>query len=81
VPSKGKAIVHDEATSNGVVSHTIWSGDEDFGMTHAGLEPDFARAIREHRQPRTSLEQALLVQRVTDAIYASAAQGRAVRVE
>ncbi|MGN6361466.1 MAG: Gfo/Idh/MocA family protein [Thermomicrobiales bacterium] len=81
VPSKGKAIVHDEATSTGVVSHTIWSGAEDFGMTHTGLEPDFARAIREHRQPRTSLEQALLVQRVTDAIYASAAQGRAVSVE
>ena len=39
---------------------------------------DFALAIREGRRPHTGLEEALLVQRITDAIYASSASGEAV---
>ncbi len=42
---------------------------------------DFAAAIRENRQPMTSLEQALVVQKITDAIYASAAAGNSVEIE
>ena len=42
---------------------------------------DFAAAIREHRQPMTSLEQALIVQKITDAIYASAESGTSVDIE
>jgi hypothetical protein len=37
-------------------------------------------AVREARDPLTSLENALVVQRITDAIYASAGSGRAVDV-
>lgn len=39
---------------------------------------DFALAIREGRRPQTGLEEALLVQQITDAIYASSACGEAV---
>lgn len=42
---------------------------------------DFAAAIRENREPMTSLEQALVVQKITDAIYASAAAGTSVEIE
>lgn len=41
---------------------------------------DFAAAIREGRRPRTGLEEALLVQQITDAIYESSATGRAVEM-
>lgn len=42
---------------------------------------DFAAAIRENRQPMTSLEQALVVQQITDAIYASAETGTSVEIK
>lgn len=41
---------------------------------------DFALAIREGRRPQTGLEEALLVQQITDAIYASSASGEAVEL-
>ncbi|MEO7912877.1 MAG: Gfo/Idh/MocA family oxidoreductase [Roseiflexaceae bacterium] len=79
-PGANKSIWHDEATPQGVVSNLIWQGDEPGGSDHIHVLEDFARAVRENRAPRTSLEQALLVQRITDAIYASAEQGAAVEV-
>ena len=39
-----------------------------------------ARAIRENHQPKTGLEQALIIQKITDAIYASAEQGRVIEI-
>ena len=76
---KGKTIVHDEAsTEKGVVSKTLWEGDEDNSTGQHGVVHDFAEAICEGREPKTTLERALIVQRITDAIYASAAQGIAV---
>ena len=80
--SKGKRIVHNRASSEeGVVSRTLWEGDEEWGMIHPGPAVDFARAIREGRQPKTGLEQALVMQQITDAIYRSGERGDAVRVE
>ena len=62
----------------GIVSETIWEA--------GGAEPggdvvtDFVHAIREGREPRTSLERALVVQKLTDAIYASSESGASVPV-
>jgi predicted dehydrogenase len=36
--------------------------------------------VREGRPPKTSLENALVVQQITDAIYASSASGSAVEI-
>ncbi|CAA9359321.1 MAG: hypothetical protein AVDCRST_MAG93-7560, partial [uncultured Chloroflexia bacterium] len=79
-PGQNKSIVFDEATPQGVVSRTIWQGDETPGSEHVGVLEDFARAIQSGDAPRTTLEQALVVQQITDAIYASAAQGVAAPV-
>ena len=77
-----KVILHDDlATEQGVISTTLWEGDETHSTIHAGPVRDFAEAIRKHRQPKTSLEQALVVQRITDAIYASAERGVAIEME
>jgi len=75
----GKRIVFDRAsTSRGVVSEVIWEGDEDNEMYHGGPVRDLAAAIREGRPPMTTLENALLIQQISDAIYASAARGLSV---
>jgi predicted dehydrogenase len=79
-PGTGREIVHDSAEVGGVVSRTIWRGDETMLPTRVGVLEDFARAVREGRPPKTSLEQALLVQQISDAIYASARQGGAAEI-
>jgi predicted dehydrogenase len=79
-PGKGKTVVHDELTADkGVVSHVIWQGDEGYGLGTSLLR-DFAQAVREKRPPRATLEQALLVQEISDAIYKSARRGKAVKI-
>jgi predicted dehydrogenase len=56
----------------------LWEGDEaSQSLEHDGVVIDFVEAIQQKRRPRTTLEEALLVARVTDAIYASAQSGTA----
>jgi predicted dehydrogenase len=82
VASNPKKVIHDDtSTEKGVISKVLWEGNEDDSMVHAGPVTDFAKAIRENRQPKTSLEHAFVVQAITDAIYASAKCGDAVDVE
>lgn len=65
--------------AQGTVTRVLWEGDEaSQTLEHDGVVMDFVAAIREKRPPRTTLEQALLVARVTDAIYASADTGKAI---
>ncbi len=65
----------------GVASSVLWRGDEHWDFAHAQPIDDFARAIQSGAEPKTSLERALLVQRLTDAIYRSAAEGGSVNFE
>ena len=71
---------HKAVSETGVESEVIWEGVDEMTPVHAGPIRDFAMAIREGRQPKTSLEQALVVQRITDGIYASAKSGGSVEV-
>lgn len=80
-PGAPKKLVFDEgSTEKGVVSKVIWEGEERSEMIISGPVKDFALAIREKRQPRTSLENALIVQTITDAIYLSAERNKAVKI-
>jgi predicted dehydrogenase len=82
VGGKGTIITIDKATpDHGTVSEQLFPAeDEGWDGMLPQLE-DFARAIREKRQPHTGLEEALLVQKITDAIYASSRRGAAVRIK
>ena len=81
ITEKGKKIVFDNSsTEKGVFSEVIWEGEEDSSLVHSGPVNDFARAIREKCHPKTGLEQALVIQEITDAIYASAEQGKAIEI-
>jgi UDP-N-acetyl-2-amino-2-deoxyglucuronate dehydrogenase len=81
LPAERKQLVFDEGTAtDGVASRVIWEGDEDASLTRRGPVEDFAAAIRTGHPPKTTLEQALVVQQITDAIYAAAEQGKAVEI-
>lgn len=80
-PEKGKKIVFDNSsTRSGVFSEVIWEGDEDTQRVHTGPVENFAAAILGKEQPKTGLEQALIIQQITDAIYASAETGKAIEI-
>lgn len=76
-----KQIIHDDTSAEGgTVSKLLWEGDEKSGRGGAPVT-DLAEAIREDREPSTSLERALVVQQITDAVYASAERGVSVDID
>lgn len=82
IPEKDKTVTFYEAsTEAGVVPRVIWRGDETWDMVHEGVVNDFVRAVSENLPPATTLEQALVVQQITDAIYIAASSGKPVTVE
>ena len=69
----------------GLNSEVLWEAttaesDQDDVILADGPLSDFVAAIRDRRPPRTGLQEALTIAHITDAIYASAACGRAVAV-
>jgi predicted dehydrogenase len=80
VPGEKSILADESAPETGVSTKTLWQGSEGWEISLHRPVQDFAEAIQEGRPPKTSLEQALVVQQVTDAIYASAAKGKAVRI-
>lgn len=80
-PMADKRVVHhylDE--KEGACEQVIWEGDEDANLVHTAPLHDFADAIIHGHTPTTGLEQSLVLQRITDAIYASASCGQTVNV-
>ena len=76
------SIIHSQTTTeDGVSSDPLEDGEDTEGPHYNDPLTDFAAAIRGNRQPITGLEQALVVQQITDAIYASADTGKAVDIE
>lgn len=67
-------------TEKGCADHPVWEGEHEGPGPHLGPVHDFADAILNRRPPLTSLEQALVIQKITDAIYASAESGKAVEI-
>ena len=80
-PAAQKQLFHDTASARGTESRVLWQGDEEWELVHRGPVADFAAAISEGRQPLTSLEQALVIQQLTDAIYQAATCGECVEVK
>ncbi|MEX0743965.1 MAG: Gfo/Idh/MocA family oxidoreductase [Phycisphaeraceae bacterium] len=82
LPDDANQLWLDEADEeNGVASHLILESDEKWDRAHFGPVSDLAEAIKLGRPPRTSIEQALIVQQITDAIYASSDAGEAVAID
>ncbi len=79
---ENKKIIHHSIASpeTGIVSKILWEGLEDKTEVHRNSVLDFARAIRNGSPPKTGLEQSLVIQKITDAIYASAKTGQSVEI-
>lgn len=81
VPQKDKpnAVILDRfVPTEGIVSEVIW--EEGQGRPEGGVLEDFVHAIRYKKEPKTNLERALVMQKITDAIYASAEKGEAIHI-
>ncbi|MBS3761668.1 MAG: Gfo/Idh/MocA family oxidoreductase [Planctomycetes bacterium] len=80
-PQEGKpnAVILDRfVPGKGVESETLW--EEGDGGGSGNVVNDFVRAIREEREPKTDIKRALLMQKITDAIYGSAESGQCVTI-
>ncbi|GAH60883.1 unnamed protein product, partial [marine sediment metagenome] len=76
-----KKILYDYVTTDKCVeSRIIWEGDEDSTILQEAPLSDFAAAILDGRQPKTTLEQSLIIQKITDAVYESSKHGCAVDI-
>ena len=81
-PAQEKEILSFEGNrAQGTICRTLCTGDESYGDINRAVVEDFATAIRTGRPPKTTLTQAMLVQRITDALYRSAERGEAVEVK
>ena len=81
-PGEGKKIYHDYLDANeGCQSEVLWEGSEDAAVIHRRPVQDFAEAIVEGRAPATTLEQSLIIQKITDGIYSSAEQQQAIAID
>jgi len=73
------AVVLDRfVPGQGIISETIWEAGQ--GEPGNDVITDFVNAIRQGREPRTNLERALVMQKLTDAIYASSKTDASVPV-
>ena len=80
-PGKNKELIMFEADSKSLLTKKIlWSGDETWESAHIGPLYDFVQAVLQKRSPATSFEQSLLIQTITDQIYASAKSGNSIRI-
>lgn len=80
-PEENAEIVHDRSGDDGLSSSIVWQGSDNHDGLGQRLLEDFADAIRLGRTPKTGLEQALVIQSIIDAAYASAASGAPVNIE
>lgn len=81
LPRDGTQLVYDRADEEqGLISEPIWAYDPDQPHSTSSPAEDFAKAIRAGRQTDTSLERALIMQQISDAIYASAETGEAIQL-
>jgi len=82
VSQRGKpnAVILDRfVPGEGIVSESIWEEGQG-GGPEGGVLEDFVQAVRENKEPKTSLERALVMQKITDAIYASTETGEAIHI-
>jgi predicted dehydrogenase len=73
---QGEIVFEKADPAAGLCREIIWKGKMDSSVVHSGPLADFVAAILTGRGPCTSLKEALVVQRITDAIYRSAESGR-----
>ncbi len=75
----GDVVLNRFVPGKGIESETIWNVGQ--GGSEEDVVNDFVRAISEGTPVRTGLEQALIMQKITDAIYKSTKTGGSVMLK
>jgi len=75
--TRSEVVLDKFISGKGVVSETL---AQDTYTGSSGVMENFVYAIRENKKPKTTLEQALVMQKITDAIYESTRTGQAVAI-
>ena len=74
-------VLTEPEAAQGTRSRVLWEGDESqLTLDYDGVVFDFVESILQNRRPRTGLEEALLIARITDAVYAAADRGVPIEV-
>jgi|SRR5665213_1595316 len=85
VMTKAKAanvVLTEPDPALGTRSRILWEGDESqLSTDYDGVVFDFVEAILQKRRPHTGLEEALLLTRITDAVYDAAQKGIPVSLD
>jgi len=80
IPQK-QQVMHDAADAEqGVVTRVLCEDETDNISMHRAATHDFIDAVLQGRPCTASLERSLIVQEISDAVYRSAATGKAVRL-
>ncbi|THF72902.1 Gfo/Idh/MocA family protein [Cohnella fermenti] len=79
-PSEKRIVASLLHPETGIEQVTVWEGTEDSSWVDKGALIDFTQSILDNRQPATGLPEALKLQAVMDALYASARSGAPVRM-
>ncbi len=81
VPGKKARLVFFEGFPGRPVGRkVVWEGSENGESIHRLPLEDFVRAALYGSKPRTGLEESLVIQKITDAVYRSADIGEAVKI-
>ena len=80
-PQPGAMLTHLETPASGDVrEHVLWEGPDTWDEVHNGPSHNFVAAIRGGVPMQTSLEASLVIAKITDAVYRSAASGQPVTI-
>ena len=81
VPQADNSLVFDRAVpEKGIVTETVWQGDDTWDEVHLALVRDFAHAVATDGAPMCTFRQALVVEEVIHGIYESARSGLTVEL-
>jgi len=81
LPGGGVKVELDEGVSeSGITTSVVWEGEESWTCIHEGPIRDFCDAIVNGTKPNTDIENAKVLQQITDAIYKSGDTGEAVKI-
>ncbi len=80
-PLEGAKITFYKAKTDGPPeSEVVWEGEDKPGSMSFFVLEDFARAAAAGTNPSTGLDESLVIQKITDAVYESAEKGGAVKI-
>jgi predicted dehydrogenase len=75
-----RVILYTVDAQSGIREDILWEGDVHWPLQHTGVINNFVAAIRGTEEIATNLEHSLVVQTISDAMYASSESGHCIEI-